>query len=178
MAPCLRLDQLDCTGTSSMWCGSSFFPSFTSGLCSDDHAAISQFRVDLESRAVSLKRRCACRLPVGLRRESANTLSAGGARPVSLDVDVPPERTGSGLSLRRTYAPTHFITTHCACIAFDEPAALGLTWTALVANRKSARRMECRCRRNVVMACTTTLQCRCLITARQRAADFLSACAG
>src|SRR5436190_4235858 len=178
MAPCLRLDRLDCTGTSSMWCGSSFFPSFTSGLCSDDDAAISQFGVVRESRVAGLKRRCACRLPVGIRRESPNALSAGGARRVSLDVDVPPERTGSGLSLRRSYAPTHFIVADCACAALDESAALGFTWIALVANREPARRMDCRCRRNVVMACTTALQCRCLITARQRAADFLSACAG
>src|SRR5436305_9753321 len=128
MAPCLRLDQLDYTGTSSMWCGSSFFPSFTSGLCFDDDAAISQFRVDLESGAVGLKRRCACRLSVGLRRESPNALSAGGARRVSLDVDVPPERSGSGLSLRRTYAPTHFIVADCACAALDESAARCYTW--------------------------------------------------
>src|SRR5439155_9553734 len=53
---------------------------------SDDDTAISHFRVDMEHNSQRLKRRCACRVCVGLRPQSSDSLPARWTRPVCSDI--------------------------------------------------------------------------------------------
>src|SRR5262245_59420101 len=109
---------------------------------------------------------CAYRVSLGVRRESSYSLSAGGSEGVCADVGVSAQCPGSRLPFQCAHAATHLAVAHRACVCVDEFAALGLAWIAVMADCQSVRRMDRRCGRNVVVACTASLQCRCLIASR------------
>src|SRR5262249_6682633 len=99
MAICRHLAQSACTGISSMSCGCLSSQSFTSGLCSDDNAAISYFNLDVEHGGADCCCRSAYLVRLRVRYKSTDGVSPGGSRRVCTHVALAAKRAGGGLSV-------------------------------------------------------------------------------